>query len=227
MRDDNNLFPGKVAQERMVEKVDFSGAPVPAMILAGGRSRRMGGGDKGLLLLGDRPILGHVIDRIRPQVMALALNANGDPARFAALGLDVIPDPVPGFAGPLAGILAALSWAAEIAPNATHVLTVPSDTPFLPRDLVLRLQAAIRAPGDPVVAARQARRHPVVGLWPVGCYAALEAAVRRETLRKVEAWTDRVNAQVVSFDDGDSDPFFNVNTPADLAAAGDLLGVKP
>ena len=211
----------------MVEKIDLPQAPVAAMILAGGRSRRMGGGDKGLLQLGGRPILQRVIDRIRPQVSALALNANGGAARFAALGLDVIPDPVPGFAGPLAGILAALSWSNGILPTATHVLTVPSDTPFLPRDLVRRLQAAIRASGDSVVAARQGRRHPVVGLWPVGCYAALEAAVLHEGLRKVETWTDRVNARVVRFDDGIADPFFNVNAPADLAAARDLLALNP
>jgi len=207
----------------MVEKVDLARERVPAMILAGGLSRRMGGGDKGLLRLGDRPILAHVADRIRPQVSMLALNANGDPARFAALGLDVYPDPVPGFAGPLAGLLAAMSWADALAPKATHVLTVPSDTPFLPRDLVARLQAALRAPGDSVVAARHGRRHPVVGLWPVGCYDALEAAVRREGLRKMEAWTDRVNARVVSFDEGAADPFFNVNAPSDLTAARALL----
>jgi len=211
----------------MVEKVDLSRESAPAMILAGGLSRRMGGGDKGLLQLGDRPILRHVIDRIRPQVCALALNANGHPARFAALDLEVVPDPVPGFAGPLAGILAALSWAMAIAPKATHVLTVPSDTPFLPRDLAARLQAAIREPGDSMVAAREGRRHPVVGLWPVRCYDALEVAVRREGLRKVEAWTDRVDARVVDFDDAIADPFFNVNTPSDLTAARDLLAVNP
>jgi len=210
----------------MVEKVDLPRRLMPAMILAGGRSRRMGGGDKGLLQLGDRPILGHVIERIRPQVGALALNANGDPARFATFGLAVIADPVPGFAGPLAGMLAALSWAAEIAPEATHVLTVPSDTPFLPRDLVARLQSGIREPGDSVMAARQGRRHPVVGLWPVGCYDVLEIAVRREGLRKMAAWTERVDTRVVSFDDGAADPFFNVNAPNDLAAARDLLAIN-
>jgi len=216
----------------MVEKVDLPSvdlpeAHVPAMILAGGRSRRMGGGDKGLLQLGGRPILGHVIDRIRPQVLALALNANGDPARFAAFGLGDSADQVPGFAGPLAGILAALSWTAEIAPKATHVLTVPSDTPFLPRDLVARLQAAIEAPVDSVIAARQGRRHPVVGLWPVSCYDALEVAVRREGLRKMEAWTERIAAKVASFDEGSVDPFFNVNAPGDLAAARELLALNP
>jgi molybdopterin-guanine dinucleotide biosynthesis protein A len=217
----------------MVEKIDLpqdeltkAALPperIPAMILAGGLSRRMGGGDKGLLQLGDRPVLGHVIDRIRPQVSALALNANGDPARFAAFGLRVVPDPIPGFAGPLVGILAAFSWAEEIAPHATHVLTAPSDTPFLPPDLVARLQAAIRAPGDSAVAGRDGRRHSVVGLWPLEHRPLLEAAVR-DGLRKVEAWIDRVNTRVVSFDGGPSDPFFNVNTPSDLDAAREILG---
>jgi molybdenum cofactor guanylyltransferase len=206
----------------MVEKADLP----PAMILAGGLSRRMGGGDKGLLQLGDRSILGHVIARIRPQVSALALNANGDALRFADLGLQVLPDSVPGFAGPLAGFLVALSWAAN-HPSATHVLTVPADTPFLPRDLVARLQSAIRDSGDSAMAARQGRSHPVVGLWPVGWGDKLRAAVTTEGLRKVEAWTDRMNTRAVSFDDAPADPFFNVNTPDDLAAAEKMLGFNP
>jgi molybdopterin-guanine dinucleotide biosynthesis protein A len=210
----------------MVEKVELAGG-IPAMILAGGLSRRMGGGDKGLLRLGDRPVLGHVIHRLGPQVSALALNANGEAARFAQFGLQVVPDSIPGFAGPLAGILAALSWSLEIAPRATHVLTVPADTPFLPSDLVARLRAGIVAPGDSAVAGRRGRRHPVVGLWPVAQRPALDAAVRLEGLRKVEAWTDRVNTRVVSFDDAGSDPFFNVNTPDDLDAARGLLALNP
>jgi molybdopterin-guanine dinucleotide biosynthesis protein A len=212
----------------MVEKLDLPSFDLPpAVILAGGRSRRMGGGDKGLLRLGDRPVLGHVIARIRPQVSALVLNANGDPARFAPLGLAVIPDSIPGFAGPLAGIQAALSWTAQIAPGASHVLTVPSDTPFLPLDLTKRLQAAIRAPDDSAVAARQGRSHPVVGLWPVSHRPVLEAAVREEGLRKVETWIGRMNTRVVTFDSSAWDPFFNVNTPGDLDAALEMLAVNP
>jgi molybdopterin-guanine dinucleotide biosynthesis protein A len=218
----------------MVEKVDLPhGAPgttlgttrelIPAMILAGGLSRRMGGGDKGLLHLGDRTVLGHVVARVGPQVSAMALNANGDAARFAALALDVVADPVPGFIGPLAGILAAISWAGG---QSTHVLTVPSDTPFLPRDLALRLRSAIRDPGDSAIAAREGRRHPVIGLWPVACRGRLSAAIESEGLRKVETWTDRMNARVVSFDGGSFDPFFNVNTPDDLAVARGLLALN-
>jgi molybdenum cofactor guanylyltransferase len=210
----------------MVEKVD-SPAMMPAMILAGGLSSRMGGGDKGLLQLGDRSIVSHVIDRLRPQIGALALNANGDARRFAALGLQVVPDSVPGFAGPLAGILAALSWSAAQGNPATHVLTVPADTPFLPRDLAARLQAAVHATGDSAVAARRGRRHPVIGLWPVAAWDRLHVAVRDEGLRKVETWTERLSTRLVNFDDATSDPFFNVNTPEDLAAAHDLLRLNP
>jgi molybdopterin-guanine dinucleotide biosynthesis protein A len=204
----------------MVEKVDLP----PGMILAGGLSRRMGGGDKGLLRLGDRPILRHVVDRIRPQVSALALNANGGAARFADFALEVVADPLPGFAGPLVGILAALSWA---SPSATHVLTVPGDTPFLPRDLVVRLRSAIRGPDDSAIAARAGRRHPVIGLWPMTSSARLRAAIEGEGLRRVEAWTDRLQSRVVDFDSGSCDPFFNVNTPDDLTAARDLLAINP
>jgi molybdopterin-guanine dinucleotide biosynthesis protein A len=155
------------------------------------------------------------------------LNANGEAHRFAAFGLPVVPDPVPGFPGPLAGILAALAWAAANHPWATHALTVPSDTPFLPGDLVARLQSAIRDSGDSAMAARHGRRHAVVGLWPVGRRKQLHAAIETEGLRKVEAWTDRMKTRTVSFDDASFDPFFNVNTPDDLAAAEDRLAVKP
>jgi molybdopterin-guanine dinucleotide biosynthesis protein A len=207
----------------MVEKVELP----PAVILAGGLSRRMGGGDKGLLKLGTRSILGHVIDRIRPQAWALALNANGDASRFAGFGLPVIPDLMPGFPGPLAGFLAALSWAAGHHPLATHVLTAPSDTPFLPRDLVARLRGAIGDSTGSAMAARACRNHPVVGLWPVGWHAPLRAAVETEGLRKVEAWTDRMKTRAVGFDDTPFDPFFNVNTPDDLAAAEERLALNP
>jgi molybdopterin-guanine dinucleotide biosynthesis protein A len=134
----------------------------------------------------------------------------------------VVADSVPGFAGPLAGILVALSW----MPSATHVLTVPADTPFLPHDLAARLRAAVQGPDDSVMVARQGRLHPVIGLWPVSSRDRLEMAVRKEGLRKVEAWTDRVSTRVVSFDEASADPFFNVNTADDLAAARDRLAVN-
>jgi molybdenum cofactor guanylyltransferase len=185
------------------------------MILAGGRSRRMGGGDKCLMLLAGRPVLAHVIDRIRPQVAGLALNANGDATRFAGFHLPVVADDEADFAGPLAGILAALDWA---EPSASSVLTVPADTPFLPRDLVARLAEA----GAPAFARSAGRVHPVVGLWPLAQRETLRRALREEGLRKVEDWTARLTPRMVDFDTGARDPFFNINTPEDLAKAAAL-----
>lgn len=197
---------------------------IPAVILAGGLSRRMGGGDKCLLPLAGRPVLAHLIERIRPQVAALALNANGDPTRFAGFGLPVIADDAADFAGPLAGILAALGWARRAHPSAPAVLTIPADTPFLPRDLVARLEAA----GAPSMAGSGGRIHPVAGLWPLTLEAGLREALRTEGLRKVESWTARLNPAVVDFGPLESkpvpiDPFFNINTPDDLARAEALL----
>ena len=192
---------------------------IPGMILAGGRSRRMGGGDKCLLLLNGLPLLAHVIDRIRPQVTGLALNANGDPTRFAEFGLPVVADDEADFAGPLAGILAALDWAVRTQPTAPAVLTIPADTPFLPRDLVPRLAEK----GAPALARSAGRIHPVVGLWPLSLREGLRNALRQEGLRKVEDWTARLSPTVVDFDGGAVDPFFNINRPEDLARAAALL----
>ena len=136
------------------------------VILAGGQATRMGGGDKGLLPLGDGTILSHVIDRLEPQVASLALNANGDPARFAHLGLPVIPDSINGFAGPLSGVLAGLDWAAT--QGADHIVTAAADTPFFPCDLVPQLIMAAESAGSQIALARTPDgRHPTFGLWPV------------------------------------------------------------
>ena len=192
---------------------------IPGMILAGGLSRRMGGGDKCLLPLAGRPILAHVIERVRPQVTVLALNANGDATRFADFDLAVVADDAADFAGPLAGILAALAWAHGAHPSASAVLTVPADTPFLPPDLAAQLAAA----DTPAVASSGGRIHPVVGLWPLALEAGLRKALRAERLRKVEDWTARFLPAVVDFAAAPVDPFFNVNTPEDLARAAGLL----
>jgi molybdopterin-guanine dinucleotide biosynthesis protein A len=189
------------------------------MILAGGLSRRMGGGDKCLLPLGDRPLLAHVIERLRPQTAALALNANGDATRFARFGLAIVADDATDFAGPLAGILAAMDWAARLHPFARAVLTVPADTPFLPRDLVTRLSAA----GTPALARSGGRIHPVVGLWPLALRDDLRRSLREAGVRKVEAWTGRLDPAIVDFEAGAIDPFFNINTPEDLTRAEALL----
>lgn len=191
------------------------------VILAGGQSTRMGGGDKGLLALGDKPILQHVIDRLSEQATPIALNANGDPARFAAYGLTVIPDSIDGFAGPLAGVLAGLDWAATH--NATHIVTAAADTPFFPDTLVADLMHATETQGQPIALAKTNNgRHPTFGLWPVALREDLREALDTGT-RKVVQWTDRHGTVMAQFDDTPFDPFFNVNTPDDLAQAQKLL----
>ncbi len=195
---------------------------IPAVILAGGQARRMGGGDKGLLELGGQSLLSRVIDRIGPQVGQLALNANGDPARFNVFGLPVLADTIDGFAGPLAGILAALDWAAVL--GAEQVATVAADTPFFPRDLVERLQGA----GKPMALAatkdekRGVLRQPTFGLWPVNSREDLRDALTCG-VRKVVQWSDQHGAASVIFETAAYDPFFNINTAEDLVDAETML----
>jgi molybdopterin-guanine dinucleotide biosynthesis protein A len=204
------------------------------LLLAGGQSRRMsdafaaGRGDKGLLHLSGKPMLGHVIERLAPQAGRLVINANGDPARFASFNLPVIPDTIEGYAGPLAGILAGLRWSIVNAPDATHVVSVSTDAPFLPADLVTKLQQGLAtASGSIALAQSGGELHPVIGLWPVALADDLEQALRAGT-RKVLAWTDRHGTIPVEFPftylKGRSvDPFFNANTPEELAEARQLL----
>lgn len=185
------------------------------VILAGGQARRMGGGDKPLLVVGGRTILGHVIARLAPQVSALALNANGDPARFNAPGFPILPDTVPGQPGPLAGILAGLAWARQH--GATWLVSAPGDCPFLPDDLVARLHAARAETGlQFACTASDGRTHPVIGLWPVTCQDALAAALA-DGRRKIDAVA--TPAATATWSTTPIDPFFNVNTPDDLARA--------
>ena len=191
------------------------------VILAGGLATRMGGGDKGLLPLGDSTILGHVIERLAPQVDAVALNANGDPDRFSAFALPVLADSVGGYVGPLGGVLAGLDWAAER--GATHVVTAAADTPFFPGDLVPRLLSAAENQGKPIALARtQDGRHPTFGLWPVDLREDLRTALT-EGMRKVVLWTDGHGTAYADFPSDGFDPFFNVNTPEDLEKARTLL----
>ena len=191
------------------------------IILAGGLARRMGGGDKALLPLGQGTLLSHVIDRLAPQVEMLALNANGDGARFAEFALPVLPDTIDGFPGPLAGVLAGMEWAAER--GGETIVTVAADTPFFPCDLVARLLLAAEGMAQPLaLAASDDGRHPTFGLWPVGLRHDLRAALEGG-LRKVVAWTDAHGAAQAHFPGADPDPFFNINTPDDLAAAARFL----
>ena len=187
------------------------------VILAGGLASRMGGGDKGLLPLGGATILGHVIDRLSPQVAGLALNANGDPGRFVTFGLPVLPDSIGGYAGPLAGVLAGLDWAAE--QGADHIVTAAADTPFFPADLVPQLVLAAETQGKPIALARTENgRHPTFGLWPVALADDLREALN-DGVRKVVQWTDRHGTAMADFPSDRFDPFFNVNTPEDLLQA--------
>jgi molybdopterin-guanine dinucleotide biosynthesis protein A len=190
------------------------------LVLAGGLARRMGGGDKARIRIGDKTILERVLARLAPQCGSMILNANGDPARFGDAGLPVVPDTVPGFAGPLAGILAGLDWAAANAPQVIDVVSVPGDCPFLPPDLVPRLEQARKAADLPLACARSGDwRHPVIGLWPVGLRDDLRTALVEEDLRKIEAWTARHGVAIADWPAAPFDPFFNVNTPEDAAEA--------
>jgi len=194
--------------------------PTLGLVLAGGLARRMGGGDKGRLAVGGVSILDRVLACLSAQCSGIVINANGDPARFADTGLPVIPDDVPGFAGPLAGILAGLDWAAANAPQLHWMLSAPADCPFLPDDLVERLHAARRTQGTPLACARSgAWRHPVVGLWPLALRADLRRALIEEGLRKIEAFTQRHGVAIAEWPQQPVDPFFNVNTPDDAAEA--------
>ena len=194
--------------------------PTLGLVLAGGLARRMGGGDKALLRIGSATILERVLDRLTPQCSRIILNANGDATRFAFTGLPVVPDDVPDFAGPLAGVLAGLDWAAAHAPDTAWIASVPGDCPFLPRDLVARLHAARAAQGKPLACARSGEwRHPVVGLWPVALRDDLRHALTQEGLHKIEVWTARHGVAIADWPATPVDPFFNVNTPDDAAAA--------
>jgi molybdopterin-guanine dinucleotide biosynthesis protein A len=182
----------------------------------------MGGGDKCLRVLGGRTILDHVIERVRPQVVDLVLNANGDPARFVRFGLPVAADVIEGFAGPLAGVLTGMDWARAHRPDCAWIATIATDTPFLPRDLAARLLAAA-AGAVLACASSNGRANPVFGLWPGRLADELRHAMVEEQIRKVDVWTARYQRAVVDFPATPFDPFFNTNSPEDLAEAERLL----
>lgn len=201
---------------------------VVGIVLAGGKSSRMGGGDKCLLPLGGRPILAYVIERLKPQVAELIVSANGDPARFSAFGLPVVADRLGGYAGPLAGILAGLEWTRTNRPESRFAITAASDTPFLPLDLVDRLWHAAGEGAAKLAVARSAEgMHPVFGLWPVTLAPDLEASLMSGD-RKVSDWVIQHQAKEVVFPPLEIagrtiDPFFNVNRTDELDAAEAFL----
>ena len=197
---------------------------VVGVLLAGGKSRRMGGGDKNLRQLGGISILDRVIRRARPQVETLILNANGDAARFEEFGLPFVPDIFGDHAGPLAGVLTGMAWAREHAPDAPWIATFATDAPFFPEDLVDSLRQAVDMSGDDLACAgSMGRAHPVFGLWPVWLYDKLHRAVVEEGVRKIDQWTARHRLVEVDFAADPIDPFYNLNTPEDIEAAEKLL----
>jgi molybdopterin-guanine dinucleotide biosynthesis protein A len=206
----------------------MAAADTLGLVLAGGLARRMGGGDKARIKIGGATILERVLGRLTSQCRGVIINANRDPARFADTGLAVVADSVPDFAGPLAGILAGLDWAAANAPAIEWLASAPGDCPFLPRDLVTRLHAARVAGGTPLACAQSGEwRHPVVALWPVRLREDLRAALTKEGLRKIEIWTGRHGVSLAEWPAAPFDPFFNVNTPDDAARAEDIATRYP
>jgi molybdenum cofactor guanylyltransferase len=204
-----------------------SDAPAtPGILLAGGLARRMGGGDKPMRRIGGRTILDRVITRLKPQCDGLILNANGDPARFASVGLPVIADTVENFPGPLAGILAGLDWAAANRPEVSWILSAAADCPFLPRDLVARLhRARAEQNAQLAVANSGGQSHPVIGLWSVALRGELRHALVVEDVRKIDRWTARYRLATVEWPTEPVDPFFNANTTDDLAQADRLAAL--
>jgi molybdopterin-guanine dinucleotide biosynthesis protein A len=203
---------------------------VVGVLLAGGRSTRMGGGDKCLRVLGRKTILARIIDRLKPQVSDIVINANGDTSRFAVFGVPVVADSIVGYAGPLAGVHAGLEWVKANRPGVGHVVTMATDTPFFPSDLVRQLLQASDDSSALRIAKSEAGTHYVIGLWPITFAATLEASIKRGE-RKVGAWTKEHGAIEVFFPPVDVagqsvDPFFNINAPEDLASAEALLSDK-
>lgn len=217
---------GAQATSRDAQATPGGARKIPGVLLAGGLARRMGGGDKPMRTISGRTILERVIARLSPQCDGLILNANGDPARFAAFALPVVADNVADFPGPLAGILAALDWMAARRPEVNFVLSAATDCPFLPRDLVARLDHAREAQkAELAVAASGGQSHPVIGLWNVGLRHELREALVNEGIRKIDRWTARYKLATVSWPAAPLDPFFNANTADDIAEAERLAAL--
>ncbi len=199
---------------------------IAGVLLAGGLARRMGGGDKCLMSIGDKPLLEHMIERAQSQVGPLMINANGDPDRFQSYGLPVRKDVLDGYQGPLAGVLTGMEWVAEEHPDIEWMASFATDAPFIPPELVSYLmKAVIDADADMACAITNGRTHPVFALWPVRLKDDLHRAMVEEEMRKIDRWTARYNIIYVEFDTDPLDPFFNVNRPENLAEAEELLDI--
>lgn len=198
---------------------------VLGVILAGGLGRRMGGGDKPMTDLGGRSILDHVLERARPQCNGMIINANGDPGRFQHIGLPVVPDGLEGNPGPLAGVLAAMDWAAINAPEMSHIVSFAGDAPFIPRDLVEKLLEPLAAGADMARAKSFGQRHPVFAVWPVSIRADLRDKLVNHEMRKIDLYTSAYDIKEVDFS-GVPDPFFNINTPEDRDEAVRILSAR-
>tara|TARA_Y100001960_G_scaffold289225_1_gene328915 strand:- start:1266 stop:1937 length:672 start_codon:yes stop_codon:yes gene_type:complete len=212
---------------------------IVAVLLAGGAARRMGGGDKCLHYLAGKSLLEHVISKIKNQVDCMIINANGDPSRFSGFGLDVVGDVVPGQLGPLAGVLSGLDWAYEKKPQAKWVLSVPTDCPLLPFDLVERLMSAIVMKSEQEknfdsekthdslwigsCVASGGRCHPVLALWPINWRNQLRDALLNQGIKKIDLFTKSLPLAIAEFSVDPFDPFTNINTPADLISTNKIL----
>ena len=201
---------------------------VLGVLLAGGLSRRMGGGDKGLMPLGGEPVMAHALSRLKDQTNQTIVNANGDPNRFSRFELPVVPDTIDGFAGPLAGVLAGLRYAEKMKGKPTFIASVAADTPFFPDDLIQRFLEKAATPTTVVLATSNGRRHPTFGLWPVSLADDLEDWLSHEENRKVMAWVHRhdwaeADFEMYNWQEETIDPFFNINTPDDFTLAQNLL----
>ena len=199
------------------------------LLLAGGQSRRMGGGDKNLMLLGGQPILTHVLARVTYEfdsgdvaVPPMMLNANGDPSRYGAYDLPIVRDVIDGYAGPLAGILTGLEWMRDNHPECTHLISFATDAPFIPVDLSRRLMAAVVSGAEMAQAASKGRRHPVFAIWPIELASKLRQAVITDGIRKIDDFTTLFNCAIVDFDNS-PDPFMNLNRPEDFDEAAKRL----
>lgn len=201
---------------------------VLGVLLAGGLSRRMGGGDKGLMPLAGKPVMAHALERLRAQTRDVVINANGDPNRFASFQAPVVPDTIKGFAGPLAGVLAGLRYASKLEEQPAYIATAAADTPFFPENLVKSLLNQVEDTKTIVLATSNERRHPTFGLWPLSLADDLDNWLKNEENRKVLLWVDRHNWSTVDFQSTSIgtmtlDPFFNINTPEDFATAQSIL----